>query len=263
MRIAVLASGSRGNSIYIEDGSGALLVDAGLAARETLKRLGAAGGDPDKVQGVLVTHEHQDHVLGLDSLSSKLGVTVFGTHGTLHGWRMSRKRTKRETDIHALHYLERHVIGDFTIEPFPTFHDAAEPCGYLIASGDTRLAVCTDTGNLSPGITGIFRRCDGLVLESNHCPDMLATGPYPEVLKRRIRSGKGHLSNQKTASCLKDLGGNVGKVMLAHLSEVNNTPHKAFATARDGLGLYVDDVMITVASQLGPLSPAGRQEMII
>lgn len=262
MRIAVLASGSKGNCIYVEDGSSALLIDAGLPAREAIKRLAAAGGDLTRIRAILVTHEHQDHVLGLDSLSARLSVPVLGTHGTLHTWRTTRKKTRRECNIRALHYLEEEEIGDFVVEPFPTSHDAAEPCGYCIRSGDSRAAICTDTGFLPRGILGIFRRCDGIVLESNHCSEMLSTGPYPEVLKRRIRSRKGHLSNEDTALCLKEISGHVGNVMLAHLSEINNTPEKAITTAQDGIGLYIDDVSLTLASQLGPCSPLGREEMV-
>jgi phosphoribosyl 1,2-cyclic phosphodiesterase len=143
------------------------------------------------------------------------------------------------------------MIGDFTVEPFATSHDAAEPCGFVIAEGDVRLGYCTDTGVMTPKMHDLLRTCDGIVLESNHCPEMLANGPYPESLKRRIRSNRGHLSNPAAAACLRDFGRDVPEVILAHLSEINNTPERAFGSARDGLGLFFEQRLVTVATQCG------------
>ena len=147
--------------------------------------------------------------------------------------------------------LEELRIGDLVIEPFATSHDAKEPCGFIIREGDLRFGYCTDTGVITPHIHDLLRNCDGIVLESNHCPDMLKNGPYPESLKRRIRSKKGHLSNPDAAACLRDFGRDVPLVILAHLSETNNTAEKAMGTAREGLGLFYDVERVTVATQCG------------
>ncbi len=123
------------------------------------------------------------------------------------------------------------------------------PAGTSSGTESSRFAFCTDTGFLTAPLVRELSRCDGILLESNHCPEMLATGPYPESLKRRIRSRRGHLSNTAAASCLREIGGHIGGVILAHLSEVNNTPEKALASAREGLGFYIGDVEVSVAHQ--------------
>jgi len=113
------------------------------------------------------------------------------------------------------------------------------------------MGYCTDTGIVTPHMLDLLRRCDGLVLESNHCPEMLANGPYPESLKRRIRSSRGHLSNPAAAAVLRALGKDAPQVVLSHLSEINNTPDRAMASARDGLGLFFEEKSLIVATQGG------------
>jgi phosphoribosyl 1,2-cyclic phosphodiesterase len=146
---------------------------------------------------------------------------------------------------------EQIQIGDFKIEAYPTSHDAKEPCAFRVADNGASIGCCTDTGVISPGLEEWLACCDALVLESNHCPEMLRTGPYPEMLKRRIRSKRGHLSNPDAATCIRSLSAHLHHVMLSHLSEVNNTPEKALATAREGVGLFMDEVEITLASNPG------------
>jgi phosphoribosyl 1,2-cyclic phosphodiesterase len=251
MRCSILASGSKGNCIFIEGESGALLLDAGLSAKETLRRIGNAGLDAGLIQAVLVTHEHGDHINGLDVLSRKLGIPIYATEGTLHDFLHHRRTSDKPIDHHVCHYHEEIQIGDFQIEPFATSHDAAEPCGFIIRESSLRIGYCTDTGILTPQMLDLLRQCDGIVLESNHCPDMLENGPYPPSLKRRIRSRRGHLSNLAAAACLQALGRDVPQVILAHLSEINNTPEKALNSAREGLGLFYGETRVTVATQCG------------
>jgi phosphoribosyl 1,2-cyclic phosphodiesterase len=248
MEITVLASGSKGNCTLVRGGDGALLVDCGLAAREVLSRLSAAGCGDVAIQGILVTHEHVDHIRGVWALARKLKVPVYGTEGTLQDLPRDSSRGHLPA-LHPVSFLSRFDLGEFLIEPFPTSHDAREPCGYFIGDGDSRFAFCTDTGILMPHLVRELSRCDAVLLESNHCPEMLATGPYPESLKRRIRSRRGHLSNTAAAACLREIGGHIGAVILAHLSEVNNTPEKALASAREALGFYIGDVEVSVAHQ--------------
>jgi phosphoribosyl 1,2-cyclic phosphodiesterase len=248
MEISVLASGSKGNCTLVRGEDGALLVDCGLSAREVLSRLSTAGCHDVSIQGILVTHEHVDHIRGVWALARKMKVPVFGTGGTLQG--LPQEVRKGDTPpLHPVHPSTRFKLGEFLIEPFPTSHDAREPCGYFIEDGGSRFAFCTDTGFLPPPLVRELSRCNGVLLESNHCPEMLATGPYPESLKRRIRSRRGHLSNTQAASCLREIGGHLGAVILAHLSEVNNTPEKALASAKEGLGFYIGDVEVIVAHQ--------------
>ncbi len=259
MRCIVLASGSKGNCLYIEGGSGAIFIDSGLSYRETASRLERAGGRLDLVQAVLVTHEHSDHLAGLDAVAGKLKVPVYATEGTLSEYFRTRRTSKRIQATQVCDFRERREAGGFQIEAFPTSHDALEPCGFIVYDGDLSVACCTDTGIVTPKMLEQFRRCDAVVLESNHCPVMLREGPYPEMLKRRIRSKHGHLSNNAAAACLTALGKEVGSVMLAHLSEVNNTPAKARTSACSGLGLFMGDVRIAVATQSGSTQESPQQ----
>lgn len=251
MRCTVLASGSKGNCVVIEGAGGSLLIDAGLSAKECLNRMARAGIDYGRIGALLVTHEHTDHIRGVDVLARKLEIPVFGTQGTLGDFLHYRRTSEKAIKYHACHYHERFMAMDFTIEPFSTSHDAAEPCGYIIREGDLRIGYCTDTGIVTPQMQDLLRHCDGIVLESNHCPEMLRTGPYPESLKRRIRSKRGHLSNLAAGACLRDFGRDVPQVILAHLSEINNTPEKAMVSARDGLGLFYEMQRVRVATQHG------------
>ena len=159
-------------------------------------------------------------------------------------------------------YHEPFFVSGFHVEPFATSHDAGEPCGFVIKERDLALGYCTDTGVVTPAMLGILRACDGIVLESNHCPEMLENGPYPESLKRRIRSKRGHLSNKAAAACIRSLGRDVDKIILAHLSEMNNTPEKAMAGAREGLGLFYGESTVIVATQSGS-TPENPQRLTL
>jgi len=251
MRCTILASGSKGNSVFLEGDNGAILIDAGLSAKEAFQRAADANCDVTKIGAILVTHEHGDHIRGLDVIARKLSVPVYATEGTLRDFLNHRRTSNKPLDSRVVRYRERFSVADFEIEPFAISHDAAEPCGFSIKERDISFCYCTDTGIVTQEMHERFRYCDGMVLESNHCPDMLENGPYPEYLKRRIRSTKGHLSNPAAASCLQSLGKDIPQVILAHLSETNNTPERAMGSARDGLGLFFDESVVVVATQRG------------
>lgn len=252
MRCITLASGSKGNCTYVEGGAGAILIDAGHSVRETFRRMQEAGVDPALVEGIVVTHEHSDHVKGLGPLARRLGVPVFGTGGTLSSFITAPQTGKNPVRFSVCRYGEPFSIGEFSIECFPISHDAREPCGFYLSAGHEHLAYCTDTGIMTDQMMAYLARSDAVVLESNHCPVMLKNGPYPEMLKRRIRSKHGHLSNVDAAKCITALGEEVFHIRLAHLSEVNNTPDTALRSGIGGLGLFRDRVQITVASEVGP-----------
>ena len=251
MRCTILASGSKGNCVVVEGRSGAVLIDAGLSAKELLLRMARSGIDPGCVRAILVTHEHGDHTRGVDVLARKLEIPVYATHGTLNDFLHHRRTSVKPLVHYTCRCGEPFHFCDLYIEPFATSHDAAEPCGFIIKDGDLRFGYCTDTGIITPGMHELLRSCDGIVLESNHCPEMLANGPYPESLKRRIRSKRGHLSNPDAAACLQGFGKDVPHVILAHLSETNNTPDKAMVSARSGLGLFYEEKRVVVATQCG------------
>lgn len=254
MELTVLASGSKGNCAYLKGEGGALLVDVGLSAREILCRLANAGADASLIEGILVTHEHIDHIRGVDVLARRLRVPVYATGGTLAAFADKCGTTKAE--LCRCRCGEPFSIGDFSVEAFAASHDAREPCGFSIAEGGIRIGCCTDTGTVTATMFDRLASCDAVLLESNHCPDMLENGPYPAYLKSRIRSKHGHLSNPDAARCLQALAGKVHMAMLAHLSEVNNTHEKALLAALEGLGFYSDQVAVTVAPQdPGPVHP--------
>jgi phosphoribosyl 1,2-cyclic phosphodiesterase len=250
----MLASGSKGNCAVIEGESGTILIDAGLSAKECLLRMERAGIEAGTIEALLVTHEHGDHTRGIDVLARKLDIPVHATEGTLADFLHHRRTSTKPLVHYTCRDGDPFRIGDLEIEPFTISHDAAEPCGFVIREGDLRFGYCTDTGIITPHMHDLLRNCDGIVLESNHCPEMLQNGPYPESLKRRIRSKKGHLSNLAAAECLQDFGRDVPQVILAHLSEMNNTPEKAMGSAREGLGLFFEMERVTVASQCGSLA---------
>ena len=249
MKITVLASGSKGNCICVEGVSGTILVDAGISNREILRRMAEAGADAGHVEGLFLTHEHSDHIRGVDVFSRGSGVPVYGTEGTLGGLMPTLKKPGA-TGLHAMIPGEAVECGDFMVTTFHTSHDAAEPSGFCIREGDVTLGVCTDTGMVTSGMLAFLRRCDAVILESNHCPVMLAEGRYPAFLKRRIADkNRGHLSNPAAATVLRELCADLSHVVLAHLSEENNTPEKALATAHEGMGLFAGNLQVGVAHQ--------------
>jgi len=255
MKISVLASGSKGNCIYIEGSSGALIIDAGRSAREILGtkdwngRLGEAGGRRDLIEGILVTHEHGDHVRGLGPLGNALKVPVYGTSETL---RAADRiiQSKKKFSTHSIHHAQPFSLGNFQIRCYPVSHDAADPCGYLIEEDGIRLCYCTDTGIVTSHMLEIIQKSDGVILESNHCPDMLKNGPYPDFLKRRIASSRGHLSNLDAGRVLEESSRTLHCAILAHLSEENNNPKLAMQKAHEALGLAADDIDLFVASSV-------------
>jgi phosphoribosyl 1,2-cyclic phosphodiesterase len=254
MRCIMLASGSKGNCVVIEGESGTIMIDAGLSAKECLLRMERAGLDAGTIDALLLTHEHGDHTRGVDVLARKLEIPVYATEGTLTDFLHHRRISTKPLVHYTCRDGESFRIDDLIVEPFAISHDAAEPCGFVIRENDLRFGYCTDTGIITPHMHNLLRDCDGIVLESNHCPEMLQNGPYPESLKRRIRSKRGHLSNPAAAACLRDFGRDVPQVILAHLSEMNNTPDKAMGSAREGLGLFFEPERVTVATQCGSLS---------
>ena len=255
MKISVLASGSKGNCVYIEGDSGALLIDAGRSAKELLGtrdrdgRLQEAGGNKDLIEGILVTHEHGDHIRGLAAVGNNLKKPAFGTVGTMDAFLRQRTGSTR-FPVNTIRSGTPFEVGGFSVEAFAVSHDATEPCGYLICEGSTRLCYCTDTGIVTEGMKEVLKQADGLILESNHCPDMLRNGPYPVFLKRRIAGHKGHLSNKDAALVLRELGESLHLAILAHISEENNEPHLALATAQEGLSLHAESVELFAASSI-------------
>lgn len=255
MKISILASGSKGNCTYIEGNCGAILIDAGCSAREIFGngtrpgRLQEAGGRKELIDAIFVTHEHTDHISGLNPIGNTLEKPVYGSPGTMA---KVLERTDRKVlyTPKTIRYGESVSAAEFTVTSIKTSHDAEEPCGYLIEEDSTWLFYCTDTGIVTDTMLETISLADGVVLESNHCPVMLRDGPYPAFLKRRIASDRGHLSNKAAGDLLNQLGDRLQLAILAHISEENNRPGLALRTAHEALGLHAEGVELFAASSV-------------
>ena len=226
LHVAALGSGSAGNSVLVRSARSLLLVDCGFTLKETTARMAALGVAPDMLDAVLVTHEHGDHLKGVGPLSRRYGVPVWLTHGTYHG-----ARDRRFAEARLFHAHEPFVIGDVTVDPFPTPHDAAESCQFVFESGGTRFATVTDLGACTPHVRQKLAGVNGLVVECNYDLEMLRNGPYPAQLQARIRSDWGHLGNEQAGELLAGLDHEaLSCILLGHLSERNNSDDAARAT---------------------------------
>lgn len=230
-RLCPLFSGSSGNSYYIGSRSAGLLLDAGKSARQLDRMLKACGIDPLAIQGILLTHEHTDHVNGVRVFAQKYHLPVFASQGTLE----ALSDALGEAEAHPVE--EGLSLAGMTVHPFHTSHDCAEPLGFRIDTEDQRVfALATDLGYLSQEVRENLFGADMVVLESNHDVEMLRCGQYPYYLKRRILSDMGHLSNGVCAAFLPELVKSGGRrFLLAHLSRENNTPSLALSTALSAL----------------------------
>ncbi len=249
-----LGSGSKGNSVFVGTPSGGVLIDAGFSFRSTLQRLAEARISPDRVQAILVTHEHRDHVAGLGPVARGLGVPVYLTDGTCHRLEEKDQVRKLPGTVRIVAGEPFHVAG-IRVEPLPVPHDAAEPVAFVMEWGGRRWAIVTDFGYPTTLLEESLRGCDVVLLEANHDEEMLVNGPYPWPVKTRIRGRFGHLSNVQSASLLERIvqPGLLGLVLM-HLSETNNRPELPYALCRRTLdGLGAGDVPLWVASQERPL----------
>lgn len=247
MRICLLASGSRGNAVYIESGSTRLLVDAGLSARAVTSRLEAIGVEAESLDAVFVTHEHRDHCQGLGPLARRFSLPVYIHPETLKALGdIGRLPEVREFDT-----SEPVVLNGLAIEAFPITHDATHTVGFTFAGEEGKIGFATDLGMVTRLVRQRLSECRVLILESNHDEQMLMKGPYPWPLKQRVRSNHGHLSNRDAAQLLQELlWHGLEGVFLAHLSETNNQPQLAFRHAQQILAAQTScDPRLHVGSQ--------------
>lgn len=246
--ISALASGSKGNSILVDGPEGSLLVDAGLSAREILRRLALVGAPPERLTGILVTHDHSDHLRGVRVLARRLGLTVYATAGTLRAAGLDDS-----ADTRLVRSGEGFNLAGFDIRPFSLPHDAVDPVGYLLEMDGVRIGIATDLGCATALVKRRLSGCAALVLESNYDDSMLLEGPYPWFLKQRIRSRKGHLSNEASSQVLGELlHTGLQRVVLAHLSEVNNCPEAALGEAGNAVEGRGNGVKLTAACMAEP-----------
>ncbi len=229
LRFSILGSGSRGNSVYIESGRTAVLIDNGFSGKEIMARLAAIGKNIDDLKAIFVTHEHNDHIGGVGVLSRRCKAPVYANPGTLRGGEARLGKLFKTCEFATGDMLE---FQDLEIRSFSISHDTADPVGYVIGNGQSRLGYCTDTGKVSHLMRQRLQGCEGLILEFNHDLKMLAEGPYPLPLQQRVRSSQGHLANGDAAAFLRELlHDGLEQIVLAHLSETNNLPALAMKEA--------------------------------
>jgi phosphoribosyl 1,2-cyclic phosphodiesterase len=250
MRFSVLASGSGGNACYVETGRTRLLIDAGLSCSECMKRLGSLGVDAGLLDGLLITHEHVDHIRGAGALARRLSIPVYMNHGTL---RKGMRRLGNISQPVIVQTGQSLMIKDLLVETFTKCHDAADPMGVVITWQGARLGVITDLGRSTPVVEARLKGCHALVMEFNHDERMLEEGPYPLEVKRRIRGPDGHLSNGQAKELLMALSHEeLSLVVPAHLSETNNLPEKVLKVCRAGLAS--SRTQVTLGTQGAPTS---------
>ncbi|WP_300274784.1 MBL fold metallo-hydrolase [Halomonas sp.] len=223
LRFASLGSGSKGNATLVSDGETHLLVDCGFSLREAERRLGRLGMHPRQLDALLVTHEHGDHIRGIGALARRYRLPVWLTPGTWASGRLGELPERRWITPQA-----RFAVKGLSIDPVTVPHDAREPVQFRIQGGERRLGLLTDLGHPTEHVARAFAGCDALVLECNHDVRMLAEGPYPPRLKRRVGGDWGHLANAQAARLLPRLGlDRLQRIACSHLSEHNNRPELA------------------------------------
>jgi phosphoribosyl 1,2-cyclic phosphodiesterase len=246
MRFALLGSGSEGNALVVQVGQTRVLLDCGFSLSETLSRLARLDLQPEQLNGIVVTHEHGDHISGVARLARKFELPVWLTHGTLR----AQSAAFAGLSITGINPHLAFAVGDVQVQPYPVPHDAAEPVQYVFSDGTRRLGVLTDAGSATPHIEATLSGCHALVLECNHDAGMLADGDYPYSLKQRVGGRYGHLNNADAAALLGRLDNSrLQHIVAAHLSRKNNMAELAVAALSGVLGCAPDQVAVATQEQ--------------
>lgn len=259
MRMKAIASGSSGNSIFVGTDNTHILVDTGISKKrieEGLSELELSGNDID---GILITHEHSDHIQGLGVFLRKYPVKVYATGGTLEAIRNTKSLGKMDYDLfNEISYDETFSISDIDITCIKTSHDAKQPCAYSFKADNKKSAIITDLGVYDEYIVNHLKDLNTVYIEANHDVRMLEMGPYPYPLKKRILGNYGHLSNEASGRLLdKILNDNMKHVVLSHLSQENNLPDLAYEAVRLEVNMSdskynADDFDISIAKRYEP-----------
>lgn len=244
IRFASLGSGSKGNATLIETGAQEsdtrILLDCGFSVIEVEKRLARLGRSAANLTAIVITHEHSDHIIGAGRLSRKYNTPVWLTVGT---WNKCK-----DNDFYDTHFIDSHAdfeIHDLNMYPFPVPHDAQEPCQFVISDGVSRLGIVTDLGCFTPHVLRHLDNLDGLLLECNYDEHMLLSGSYPQALKARVVSNKGHLDNKQASQLLQMLKlDRLKHIVGMHVSEKNNTSEYAANALCEGLNCEAEDVSL-------------------
>ena len=241
IKFLTLGSGSSGNCYYLKTERSSILIDAGIPVRTTKKILRQYGFSLEQVDGVFITHDHADHIKAVGNLANDLGKLIYATENVHIGINNNYCTTSKVTEPSRRYIYKGETcqLGDFQITPFEVSHDSSDCVGYRIQVDDIVFCLATDVGEVTPAVAEAIGEANYLVLEANHDEEMLQQGPYPNYLKGRIRSSRGHLSNRQCADALITYGSpNLRHVWLCHLSEENNHPELARKTVEAVLRSY-------------------------
>lgn len=250
MKFCVLGSGSRGNSIYVESGATAILIDGGFSGKEIASRLAQIGRDIDCLKAIFVTHEHHDHISGVGVVSRRCRLPVYANEGTYRGAGKTLTKLFQQAEFETGEPID---FDGLQVRSFAISHDTADPVGFVIEDDKARLGICTDTGIPTRLISRRLSNCDGLVVEFNHDPEMLKNGPYPQSLKQRVKSSEGHLSNSDGAGLLNSvIHDSLRHIVLAHLSETNNLPEIAYQEAEKVVRERLELSVLAISEQQRP-----------
>jgi phosphoribosyl 1,2-cyclic phosphodiesterase len=250
VEIRVLASGSRGNATLVRTSTSALLIDAGISCKQLVARLEAASQDPARLDGVLLTHEHVDHVQGLRVLARRYGLPIFGNAATLEA---AASKLDGVPERQVVPTGSTVTVGRIEATSFPVPHDAAEPVGWVLEAEGLRVGQATDLGHVTRLVAHRLAACHALVFEANHDRELLLDGPYPWSTKQRVASRLGHLSNDHAAAALPEIvGAETRAIVLAHLSEQNNQPALARAVVGAALEAAGRPLALSLAAQARP-----------
>lgn len=251
IQICSMASGSSGNCVYVGSNKGHILIDAGISGKRIENGLKAIEIDPKSIQGLLVTHEHSDHIGGLGVMARRYKMPIYVTKST---WRVLQKIKNvgiiPEDLIRFISPDESFLIEDIEVIPFKTSHDAADSVGYTFKNENGKIGLATDLGSYSEYIVDHLCDVNALYIEANHDVGMLQTGGYPYYLKQRILSDLGHLSNKMSGQLVEQvIHDNLYHIILAHLSHENNHPDVAYITIKNIIDRSRHDIKLSVAER--------------
>ena len=235
-KICVLASGSKGNAVYVSNEKTAILVDAGLSGTEIERRFQSRNINPNRLDAIVVSHEHRDHIQGVGVLSRRFRLPVYINKSTVS------EATTQLGFLHETRIFNQGTsfsIGDLSVHPFSVSHDAVDPVGFTIQDHSAKIGIATDLGVGTQLVCHHLAGCRLVVLEANHDLKMLEDGPYPWPVKQRIRSRLGHLSNEASRDLLDKVShSELEHVIVAHVSEINNQPDRALSVLREAVGRH-------------------------
>lgn len=256
MNLVSITSGSSGNCIYAGSDNTHILIDAGISGKRIEEGLNSIGLKTSELSGILITHEHADHIAGIGVIARRYGIPMYATMGTIQGILKTKSIGEVPTELfNVIRGDEQFAINDLIVNPVNISHDANEPVAYRISKDGRSVGICTDLGTYNDYIVDNFSGVNAILIEANHDVNMLQVGRYPYSLKRRILSDRGHLSNENSGRLLcKLLHDDMHTIMLGHLSEENNLAELAYETVRleimmDECSFKPEDFDILVASR--------------